>query len=197
MCPRLRHCLQVNVSQFRAPSPSNWPSLKYCLTLGCQKRLIPIIRTIYAVQALQFEVSLRLPLCTYSHIYLCLKDVSWPMMHCRRRLLPSGIRLLWGRQQRLLSAASHVINSALPDVVIPNTAVADYVWQRVDKWPDKVAIVSIHRPSKDIRVTSGSRQLAQCIHCQRSQVHRRPLKQGCYVRTQKTVLWERRTFMSR
>jgi len=66
-------------------------------------------------------------------------------MHCGRRLLPSGIRLLCGRQQQLLGASSHVVKSSLPDVEIPSTAVPDYVWQRVDQWPDKVAIVSMQR----------------------------------------------------
>jgi len=81
------------------------------------------------------------------------------MMHCARRLLPSGIRLLYGQQQRLLSYASHVIKSALPDVEIPSTAVPDYVWQRVDQWPDKVAIVSTYMEPKYKRVTSGSRRV--------------------------------------
>ena len=107
------------------------------------------------------------------------------MMHCGRRLLPSGIRLLCGGQQRLLSASSHVIKSSLPDVEIPSTAVPDYVWQRVDQWPDKVATVSMHRASRVLRVISGSRRLAYCTHCQRSQVHRRTLMQGCFLRTHK------------
>jgi len=82
------------------------------------------------------------------------------MMHCGRRLLPSGIRLLYGRQQRLLSASSHIVKSSLPAVEIPSNAVPDYVWQQVDKWPDKMALVSIHRASKDLRVTSGLMLLA-------------------------------------
>jgi hypothetical protein len=64
-------------------------------------------------------------------------------MHCGRRPLTRGIQ-----QQQFLSASSHVIKSSLPDVEIPSTAVPDYVWQRVDQWPDKVAIVSMHRASK-------------------------------------------------
>ena len=152
-----------------------WPSLRHCLTLGCQKRLLPINRTISTLEAVQFQVSPILPLRKYSHIYLSFIDVSWPMMHCARRLVQSGIRLLCGRQQQLLSAASHIINSSLPDVVIPSTAVPDYVWKRVDQWPDTVAIVSIHRASKDMRVTPGSCRLVQCTQCQRSQVQGRPI----------------------
>jgi len=119
------------------------------------------------------------------------------MMQCGRRLLPSGIRLLWWRQQRLLSASSHVIKSSLPDVEIPSTAVPDYVWQRVDQWPDKVAIVSIHTATKVLRIMSGSRRLAYCTQCQRSQVHKWPLMQGCLLRTQKALLREHRTLMVR
>jgi len=112
-----------------------------------------------AVHAVHFEWS-RLPsLFTYLHIYLSVKDIPWPMMHCGRRLIPSGILLLCGRKQRLLSASSHIVKSSKPDVEIPSTAVQDYVWQRVDQWPDKVAIVRMHRASKDLRLTSGSRRL--------------------------------------
>jgi hypothetical protein len=112
------------------------------------------------------------------------------MMHCGRLPLTRGIQ-----QQRFLSASSHVIKSSLPDVEFQSTAVPDFVWQRVDQWPDKVAIVSMHRASKvaivsmhraskvaivsmhigskNLRGSSASRRLILCTHCHRSQVFRR------------------------
>ena len=145
----LRYCLQVI-----------WPSLKHYLILGCQKRHRPINLNISADQAVQFEWSLVPSLFTYSHTYLSFKAISWPMMHCGRHLLTSGIRLLCGREERFLCAARHVVKSSLPDVEIPSTVVSDYVWQRVDQWPDKVAIVSMDRASSSgLSVTPGSRRL--------------------------------------
>jgi len=76
------------------------------------------------------------------------------MMQCGRRLQPSGIRLLYGPQQQLLSASSHIVKSSLPDLEISSTSVPDYVWQRVDQWPDKVAIVSMQKPSIYLRLIS-------------------------------------------
>jgi hypothetical protein len=109
------------------------------------------------------------------------------MMYCGRRLLPSGIRLFCGRQQRLLSASSYVVKSSLPDVELPNIALPDYVWQRVDQWPDKVAIVSIHKVSKHSRVTSGSKWLALCtqpmVRGRQSSSDARMLTENTEVRT--------------
>jgi hypothetical protein len=166
-----RHCLQVTVHQFEAlslvtftqfetMSPSETgPNLRHCLTISHHKTLQSINRYIPAVHAVHFEWSLLPYLFTYSHIYLSVKDIPWPKMQCGRGLQPSGVRLLCGRQQSPISASSHIVKSSLTDVEIPSTAVPDYVWQRVDQWSDKVAIVSIHRASKHLRLTSGSRWL--------------------------------------
>jgi hypothetical protein len=59
-----------------------------------------------------------------------------------------------------LSASSYVIKSSLPDVELPNIAVPDYVWQHVEQWPDKVAIVSMNRTFKDLHITPGLKWLA-------------------------------------
>ena len=36
-----------------------------------------------------------------------------------------------------------IIRSPYSDVEIPETNLADFVWQNVDKWPENVALVSI------------------------------------------------------
>lgn len=71
-------------------------------------------------------------------------------MHCARRFLTPGIGLLCRQEQRLLSASNNVIKSCLPDVEIPTISLPDYVWQQVDQWPDKVAIVSMSVISRSI-----------------------------------------------
>jgi len=171
---RVWRCIQVTVPQFEALSPSDcppvwgivpsnfdavwgtvskwiWSNLRHCLTLSHHKTLQSINCTIPAVHAAHFEWSLLPSPFTYSHIYLSVKDIPWPMMQCGRGLQPSRDRLLCGQQQRLLSASSHIVKSSLPAVEIPRTAVPYYVWQRVDQWPEKVAIVSIHRAYKHLR----------------------------------------------
>lgn len=62
------------------------------------------------------------------------------MMYSGRCLLTSGFRLLCRRQQRLLSVSNYIVKSSLPDVEIPDISISDYVWQRLDQWPDKVAV---------------------------------------------------------
>jgi len=183
MSPTLRNFLQVNNVRCGTFSPSDclpvwrivpsnfdpvwgtvskWicPYLRHCLTLSHRKTPQSINCTIPAVHSVHFEWSLLPSLFIYSHIYLSLEAIPWHVMHCGRRLVPSGIRLLCGRDQRLLRASSNIIKSSLPDVEIPSTAVPDYVWQRVDQWPEKVAIVSIHTAYKELRLTSVSRRLA-------------------------------------
>ena len=169
-CLSVRRCIQVTVpqfdalslltlTQFEALSPNEYFHIWGTASHNNHKTLQSINRTIPAVHAVHIEWSLLPSLFPYLHIYLSLEAISWLMMHCGRRILPSGMRLLCGRQQRLQSASSHIVKSSLPDVEIPSTAVPDYVWQRVDQWADKVAIVSMQRAYKHLHVTFGSRRL--------------------------------------
>jgi hypothetical protein len=160
-CLPVRRIVPNNVDPVWGTVPK-WicPYLRHCLPLSYRKTLQSINCTIPAVHAVYFEWSLLPSLFTYSHIYLSLEAIPWHMMHCVRRFMHSGIRLLCRRDPQLLRASINIIKSSIPDVQIPSTPVPDYVWQRVDQWPEKVAIVSIHRAYKELRLTSVSRRLA-------------------------------------
>jgi hypothetical protein len=115
-------------------------------------------------------------------------------MHCARRLLTSGIRLLCRQEQRFLSASNNVVKSCLPDVEIPTISLPDYVWQQVDQWPDKVAIVSMSVISRSILLTV----YILAFHSPRGRESTGGLSQKyvLYLRTQTTV-WEDRIIFER
>ncbi|XP_069685509.1 uncharacterized protein [Periplaneta americana] len=65
-------------------------------------------------------------------------------MHCPRSLLRWGLQVLRRQEnRRLLSlspAVTQIVKSAYPDVPVPTVSLPEYVWSRIDEWPDKVAI---------------------------------------------------------
>lgn len=63
-------------------------------------------------------------------------------MHSRARFLRCGLRLMCRQQQRCVSVSKYIVKSPLPDVELPTLCIPEYVWQRVDQWPQKVAFVS-------------------------------------------------------
>ncbi|XP_069685502.1 uncharacterized protein [Periplaneta americana] len=64
-------------------------------------------------------------------------------MHLRGAILRCGLQLLKRRQERRLLSLSQVVDqivkSPLPDVRIPNVSIPEYIWEKIDLWPDKVA----------------------------------------------------------
>lgn len=62
---------------------------------------------------------------------------------------------------RSCSQEINVVKSKIPDVSIPNVLVHEYMWENVDKWHDKTALVSFLflfiRLVMKIRLSSGVR----------------------------------------
>lgn len=53
----------------------------------------------------------------------------------RRRLIPIS--------RREQSIATNILKSDFEDIKIPNYAIDEYIWQNLDRWPDKTSIVSL------------------------------------------------------
>ncbi|KAJ4444148.1 hypothetical protein ANN_05937 [Periplaneta americana] len=82
-------------------------------------------------------------------------------MHCPRSLLRWGLQVLRRKEnRRLLSlspAVTQIVKSAYPDVPVPTVSLPEYVWSRIDEWPDKVAIgrwcdivvINAHAPTEE------------------------------------------------
>lgn len=79
-------------------------------------------------------------------------------MHCGARFLRSGLRLVCRQQQRLASVSGHIVQSPLPDVQLPKLCVPEFLWQRVDQWPEKVAFVSIAIITRTIHIHAFRQQ---------------------------------------
>lgn len=45
---------------------------------------------------------------------------------------------------RKYSNEINVVKSKIPDILLPNALVHEYVWENVDKWHDKTALVRIN-----------------------------------------------------
>ena len=73
----------------------------------------------------------------------------------------------------------------------------DYVWQRVDQWPDKVATVSMHRAYKHLHVISRWRWIAQCNAAAGHKSTDGICCKAVSREHKKTVLWEHITLKSR
>ncbi|XP_069685505.1 uncharacterized protein [Periplaneta americana] len=65
-------------------------------------------------------------------------------MLCPRSLLRCGLKLLRRHENRrflnLSPAVTQIVKSAYPDIPLPAMSLPEYVWSRIEEWPDKVAI---------------------------------------------------------
>lgn len=75
-----------------------------------------------------------------------------------QRLLTSRSISLSSRKHSSVWTADNIVKSPYRDIEIPNRTITEYIWETMERWPDKTALVSIFT-----KLYYGSKKIYQLV----------------------------------